>query len=218
MHHLLPLRFTMSKDVGSNPGLLRPVLRIRIWWIRIILGSWIQIRIKVKRWKPLRVFLEHWRVQCEWYDLDPDPHQSEKRDPHQCEKRDPHQCEKRDPQHWLRLWHWQSDTLTFRQDLIHTRLDHILCSFVFNYIVIFLITGIARQPDQIVAGRNSFCRKGKNLFYAWKQCCGSMTFWGGSGSGSSDPCLWLMDLDPDSDPDPQHCLEVIQCCNLRIRF
>ncbi len=30
------------------------------------------------------------------------------------------------------------------------------------------------------------------------QCCGSMTFWG--GSGSADPCLWLMD--PDSDPDP----------------
>ncbi len=28
-----------------------------------------------------------------------------------------------------------------------------------------------------------------------KQCCGSMTFWGGSGSG--DPCLWLMDPDPD---------------------
>ncbi len=26
------------------------------------------------------------------------------------------------------------------------------------------------------------------------QCCGSMTFWGGSGSGSADPCLW--------DPDP----------------
>jgi hypothetical protein len=21
------------------------------------------------------------------------------------------------------------------------------------------------------------------------QCCGSMTFWGGSGSGSADPCL-----------------------------
>ncbi len=30
-----------------------------------------------------------------------------------------------------------------------------------------------------------------------KQCCGSMTFWGGSGSGSADPCLWLMDPDPD---------------------
>ncbi len=29
-----------------------------------------------------------------------------------------------------------------------------------------------------------------------KQCCGSMTFW--CGSGSADPCLWLMD--PDSDP------------------
>ncbi len=34
------------------------------------------------------------------------------------------------------------------------------------------------------------------------QCCGSMTFWCGSrsGSGSADLCLWLMD--PDTDPDP----------------
>ncbi len=29
-----------------------------------------------------------------------------------------------------------------------------------------------------------------------KQCSGSMTFWGGSGPGSADPCLWLMDPDP----------------------
>ncbi len=29
-----------------------------------------------------------------------------------------------------------------------------------------------------------------------QQCCGSMTFWCGSGSGSADPCLWLMDPDP----------------------
>ncbi len=34
------------------------------------------------------------------------------------------------------------------------------------------------------------------------QCCGSMTFWCRSGSGSVDPCLWLLDPDPDS--DPQH--------------
>jgi hypothetical protein len=27
-------------------------------------------------------------------------------------------------------------------------------------------------------------------------CCGSMTFWHGTGS-AADPCLWLMDLDPD---------------------
>ena len=31
-----------------------------------------------------------------------------------------------------------------------------------------------------------------------RQCCGSMTFWGGSGSGSADPCLWLLDPDPGS--------------------
>ncbi len=37
-------------------------------------------------------------------------------------------------------------------------------------------------------------------FFPSRQCCGSMTFWG--GSGSADPCLLLMDririLDPDS--------------------
>ncbi len=37
-------------------------------------------------------------------------------------------------------------------------------------------------------------------FYPQHQSSGSMTFWGGSGSGSSDPCFWLMD--PGSDPDP----------------
>ncbi len=31
--------------------------------------------------------------------------------------------------------------------------------------------------------------------YCFMQCCGSLTFWG--GSGSSDPCLWRMDPDPD---------------------
>ncbi len=36
------------------------------------------------------------------------------------------------------------------------------------------------------------------------QCSGSMTFWGGSGTGSADPCLWLMDPDPSiSDIDLQ---------------
>jgi hypothetical protein len=29
-----------------------------------------------------------------------------------------------------------------------------------------------------------------------------MTYWCGSGSGSTDPCLWLIDPDPDSDADP----------------
>ncbi len=32
------------------------------------------------------------------------------------------------------------------------------------------------------------------------QCCGSMTFWCGSGSGSADPSLWLMDQDPRIHP------------------
>ncbi len=35
-------------------------------------------------------------------------------------------------------------------------------------------------------------------FPCWQQCCGSKTFWYGSGSksGSSDQCLWPVDLDP----------------------
>ena len=34
--------------------------------------------------------------------------------------------------------------------------------------------------------------------YPFELCCGFMTFWGGSGSGSANPCLWLMDPDPGS--------------------
>jgi hypothetical protein len=37
-------------------------------------------------------------------------------------------------------------------------------------------------------------------FYINNQCCGSMTFWRGSRSGSTDPFLWLVDPDSDSDP------------------
>ncbi len=33
-----------------------------------------------------------------------------------------------------------------------------------------------------------------------RQCSGSMTF--RCGSGSADPCLWLIDPDPDADPNP----------------
>jgi len=31
----------------------------------------------------------------------------------------------------------------------------------------------------------------RNWQCSW-QCCGSMTFWGGYGSGSADPCPWLI--------------------------
>ncbi len=34
-------------------------------------------------------------------------------------------------------------------------------------------------------------------FQMGNQCSWSKTFWGGSGSGSSDPCFWLMDPDPE---------------------
>ncbi len=34
-----------------------------------------------------------------------------------------------------------------------------------------------------------------NVFWS-SQRCRSITFWGGSGSGSADPCLWLLDSGP----------------------
>jgi hypothetical protein len=38
-----------------------------------------------------------------------------------------------------------------------------------------------------------------------------MTFWCGSGSGSKDPCIWLMD--PDADPDPAIFMNDLQDSN-----
>ncbi len=51
-----------------------------------------------------------------------------------------------------------------------------------------------------------------------KQCCGSMTFW--CGSGSVDPCLWLMDpdSDPDADPDPSIFIIDLQDANKKLMF
>ncbi len=48
-------------------------------------------------------------------------------------------------------------------------------------------------PEGMSGGANSMMWGASS---SWTQCCGSMTFWGGSGSGSADPCLWLMDPDP----------------------
>jgi hypothetical protein len=42
------------------------------------------------------------------------------------------------------------------------------------------------------------------------QCCGSMAFWCGSGSGSADPCLWIVD------PDPAYYLINLQDANKKL--
>ncbi len=40
------------------------------------------------------------------------------------------------------------------------------------------------------------CRHVSSVANCYQQCCGSVTFWYGSGSGSADPRRWLPDLDP----------------------
>ncbi len=56
----------------------------------------------------------------------------------------------------------------------------------------------------------------KGIFLRCIQCCGSMTFWCGSGSGSADPCLWLMD--PDPYPDPAIFIIDLEDANKKIIF
>ncbi len=63
------------------------------------------------------------------------------------------------------------------------------------------------NPNFLIQNKRTNLTINKNNMAVAKwltQCCGSMTFWCGSGSGcgSADPCLWLMDLDLDPDPNP----------------
>ncbi len=54
-------------------------------------------------------------------------------------------------------------------------------------------------PSKSMRWRFLMSRRSRPVLYiSWDQCCGSMTFWGGSGSGSADPCLWQLDPDPGS--------------------
>ncbi len=69
---------------------------------------------------------------------------------------------------------------------------------------------IARRCSGHLTGhyRHGFWQRSnfsQDFLRTWDQCSGSMTFWG--GSGSADPCLWLMD--PDLDPDPGPAIFVI---------
>ncbi len=50
----------------------------------------------------------------------------------------------------------------------------------------------------------------------YNQCSGSMTCWCGSGSGSADPCYWLMD--PDAGPDPAIFVNDLQDANKKLIF
>ncbi len=43
----------------------------------------------------------------------------------------------------------------------------------------------------------------QQVWYCSHHCCGSITFWCGSGYRSADPCPWLMD--PDADPGSGSC-------------
>jgi len=51
-----------------------------------------------------------------------------------------------------------------------------------------------------------------NIILRWTHCCGCMTFWCGSGSGSADPCLWL------KDPDHSIFIVDLQDANQKIIF
>ncbi len=57
----------------------------------------------------------------------------------------------------------------------------------------FLSLKSAEIYDLWSSSSSSCCNR-----HQFQQCCGSRTFWYGSGSRYADSCLWLMDLDPDA--------------------
>jgi hypothetical protein len=58
----------------------------------------------------------------------------------------------------------------------------------------------------------NFCTFLQPIYGCFFQCCGSMTFW--CGSGSTDLCLSLMDQ--DSDPDPAIFIVDLQDANKKL--
>jgi len=64
-----------------------------------------------------------------------------------------------------------------------------------NLILLFLCV----HSPLSVEHRTTEWQRSLSGIHSIMQCCGSMTIRG--GSGSADPCLWLVDPDPDSDPD-----------------
>jgi hypothetical protein len=56
------------------------------------------------------------------------------------------------------------------------------------------------------------------IFLSLCQCCGSVTFWYWSGSGSADPCLWPVDPPPDPAPDPAIFVLDLQDANKKTIF
>jgi hypothetical protein len=56
----------------------------------------------------------------------------------------------------LQLWHWQSDALTIRLDLIHTRLDLIYLGYCIK--LFFIFKNGFTEPNQEVVTKNKFMR------------------------------------------------------------
>ncbi len=74
--------------------------------------------------------------------------------------------------------------------------EKMLTNF-FLFLLVFLPSWIRiRGPYWIMIQSGSGSTTLMNTIFIWiHQCSGSMTFW--CGSGSADPCLWLMDPDQD---------------------
>ena len=76
----------------------------------------------------------------------------------------------------------------------------------FSYYFCFMIIGNGSLP----LTNGSGFKRPKNQF------SGSMKFWG--GSGSADPCLWLVDPAPDSDLDPSIFVIYLQHASKKLIF
>ncbi len=77
--------------------------------------------------------------------------------------------------------------------------------FIYEYITVLRIRDVYPRARILIftrpgswipdPGSNNNNKRGVNK-NCCLTCCGSMTFSCGSGSGSADPCMWLLDPDP----------------------
>ncbi len=120
--------------------------------------------------------------------------------------------------HWVNIWRFLNNSggcknslnicksLMWRCWRNHSTVHSLRLSFTKWKIPNMLIEKITIQHrSDNVNNELTYCvnsKLAKDTLRYFDPFCGSMKFWGGSGSGSADPCLWLVDPDSDSDPDP----------------
>ncbi len=94
---------------------------------------------------------------------------------------------------WICIWILLFSSLTSKMPSKSDFLTQFFCLLVFKLHLHHFFKDLS--PREVTKQQESrFFFPFLLHFCCRQQCCGSMTFWGGSGFGSSDPCLLISSL------------------------